>query len=1240
MKKILLLLTSLLFVLCSKEPGEQENPEIITYTLNVNTTEGGSVNITEGVFAANTTVVLTATPEEGYTFIGWTGSASGNTNPLNVSMNEIKNITATFARIQYTLTIGIEGQGSVTQEDISASKTSEDYNSGTTIQLSALPEEGWVFNRWSGASTNTLQSINLVMDAAKTITATFEQQIVELINNDLFTGVGRWVIRKPRPNNDKSTECAINEIIFRSNGTFTIISSSATSTGEFNVGSNTTINLTLGSSPFGQITNIVLADSYLSFSINLNNGCTSDVAADKDYEYDEETDPTIPPLLTLIGESTITLNLGDVFTDPGATAIDNIDGDLTSSITASGTVDTTATGTYTIVYSVTDTSGYSSTVTRIIVVTNPTQQLIYFENGTCVCPEANVGDTAIHENVTYTVVDNTSIRTEVNNGNINLCTSLVTNMSNLFQDHETFNDNISFWDTSNVTNMRGMFYNANAFNQDIGSWDTAEVTSMQFMFANAYEFNQDITNWDTANVNDFRYMFASTQNFNQEIGAWNTANVTDMGEMFKGAIAFNQDIGDWNTSSVTNMNELFYGARSFNQNIGSWDTSGVTKMRWMFKDAVDFNHDIGNWDTSSVVNMNNLFSNASSFDQNLNGWNTASVTDMEGLFRYASSFNGNIVDWNTSNVTNMNQMFFNASLFNQDISNWCVSNITSEPVSFAANSALVDENKPEWGSCPAENTSSSIRFENGTCKCPEASVGDTAVIDGVTYTVVDNTSIRTEVALGNVNLCTTQVTSMQSLFSSMNTFNAEIDFWDTSNVTTMASMFSNATAFNQPLNNWNTANVVNMSNMFYKAESFNKPLDSWDVQNVNNMSAMFQDAYIFNQNIDDWNTSNVSNMFSLFRRAVAFNQPLNNWNLEQVTTIERMFYDSYAFNQPLSNWNTSNISNMNNVFTNTQNFNQDISNWDTSNVTSFDEMFDNASAFNQNLSSWCVSKITTTPTNFAGRNALLSTENMPIWGTCPTENTSSSIRFEDGTCKCPEANVGDTAVIDGVTYTVVDNTSIRTEVALGNVNLCTTQVTDLMQLFEGNTTFNMEIGFWDTSNVVRLERLFSGATAFNQDISQWDVSNVTNMVNVFLNATSFNQDIGNWNTGNVNAMDGAFRGASSFNHNLNNWEVSSVVSLHQTFMLASSFNSALSLWDVSNVTDMSSTFEGASSFNQDLRMWNVSNVTTMAQMFSSATSYNQNLSSWNVSKVTVCSNFSQNTSSWTLEKPNFTNCSD
>ena len=129
-----------------------------------------------------------------------------------------------------------------------------------------------------------------------------------------------------------------------------------------------------------------------------------------------------------------------------------------------------------------------------------------------------------------------------------------------------------------------------------------------------------------------------------------------------------------------------------------------------------------------------------------------------------------------------------------------------------------------------------------------------------------------------------------------------------------------------------------------------------------------------------------------------------------------------------------------------------------------------------------------------------------------------AIAFENGTCKCPSATVGDTEVINGITYTVVDNTTIATEIAANNVNLCTTQVTDMSRLFESNATFNSDIGFWDTSNTTDMSRMFNEASIFNQDIGNWNTSNVNNLFGMFSRASSFNQDIGAWVTSNVTNM--------------------------------------------------------------------------------------------------------------------------
>lgn len=75
-----------------------------------------------------------------------------------------------------------------------------------------------------------------------------------------------------------------------------------------------------------------------------------------------------PPEITLTGGNTIELRPGQKFTDPGATAIDDSDGDVTANIAAKGFVDIYNKGTYEVEYSVSDSYGNEGKVVRSITV--------------------------------------------------------------------------------------------------------------------------------------------------------------------------------------------------------------------------------------------------------------------------------------------------------------------------------------------------------------------------------------------------------------------------------------------------------------------------------------------------------------------------------------------------------------------------------------------------------------------------------------------------------------------------------------------------------------------------------------------------------------------------------------------------------------------------------------------------------------------------------------------------------
>jgi hypothetical protein len=78
-------------------------------------------------------------------------------------------------------------------------------------------------------------------------------------------------------------------------------------------------------------------------------------------------DGTLPEI-TIKGSPLIIVELNSPYTDAGATATDNVDGDLT--VSAKGTVDTNFAGTYNITYTAMDAAGNEANSVRTVIVRN------------------------------------------------------------------------------------------------------------------------------------------------------------------------------------------------------------------------------------------------------------------------------------------------------------------------------------------------------------------------------------------------------------------------------------------------------------------------------------------------------------------------------------------------------------------------------------------------------------------------------------------------------------------------------------------------------------------------------------------------------------------------------------------------------------------------------------------------------------------------------------------------------
>lgn len=85
---------------------------------------------------------------------------------------------------------------------------------------------------------------------------------------------------------------------------------------------------------------------------------------------------TTPPVITIVGDNPITVELWSLYSDLWATALDSVDGDITSNIVTVNPVDTWVLGSYIITYNVVDTAGNPATeVTKVVNVIDTTAPL-------------------------------------------------------------------------------------------------------------------------------------------------------------------------------------------------------------------------------------------------------------------------------------------------------------------------------------------------------------------------------------------------------------------------------------------------------------------------------------------------------------------------------------------------------------------------------------------------------------------------------------------------------------------------------------------------------------------------------------------------------------------------------------------------------------------------------------------------------------------------------------------------
>ena len=101
-----------------------------------------------GTYTQGSKITVTATADGQYLFEKW--SDGSTINPREITVTSNLTLYATFVKKTYPLSVTVEGEGTVQEEVIiQGSRSQTEHKAGTTVRLTAIPNEGWIFAGWS-----------------------------------------------------------------------------------------------------------------------------------------------------------------------------------------------------------------------------------------------------------------------------------------------------------------------------------------------------------------------------------------------------------------------------------------------------------------------------------------------------------------------------------------------------------------------------------------------------------------------------------------------------------------------------------------------------------------------------------------------------------------------------------------------------------------------------------------------------------------------------------------------------------------------------------------------------------------------------------------------------------------------------------------------------------------------------------------------------------------------------------
>ena len=128
-----------------------------------------ALNPASGPYPSNSVVMVTAIPSANWVFDHWTGDASGNQNPLSVTMNGPRSVQAVFVSIPfYSLNTSVIGNGI-----ISVDPPGDPYPSNSVVTVTATPSANWLFDHWTGDASGNQNPLSVTMNGPRSVQAVF-----------------------------------------------------------------------------------------------------------------------------------------------------------------------------------------------------------------------------------------------------------------------------------------------------------------------------------------------------------------------------------------------------------------------------------------------------------------------------------------------------------------------------------------------------------------------------------------------------------------------------------------------------------------------------------------------------------------------------------------------------------------------------------------------------------------------------------------------------------------------------------------------------------------------------------------------------------------------------------------------------------------------------------------------------------------------------------------------------------